>query len=74
MARFFIMLWGLLLGASAPALENNLPELKHGLHFTNAVETWDEALPLGNGRIGGMVFGGVRKEHIMLNESSVWSG
>jgi len=39
-----------------------------------ATSDWMTALPLGNGRIGGMVFGGVRKERIMLNESSVWSG
>lgn len=35
---------------------------------------WMKALPIGNGRLGGMVFGGVGRERIMLNESSVWSG
>jgi len=35
---------------------------------------WVEALPIGNGRLGGMVFGGVRVEHIQLNEDSVWYG
>lgn len=38
-----------------------------------AVE-WSEALPLGNGRIGAMVFGGVREEHLQINEESIWSG
>lgn len=33
-----------------------------------------ESLPLGNGRIGAMVFGGLAEERIVLNESSVWSG
>ena len=33
-----------------------------------------EALPVGNGRLGAMVFGGVRRERILLNEESVWSG
>jgi alpha-L-fucosidase 2 len=33
-----------------------------------------EALPLGNGRIGAMVFGGTRDERILLNEQSLWSG
>jgi len=35
---------------------------------------WTQALPLGNGRLGAMVFGGVDEERIMLNEDSVWSG
>lgn len=38
-----------------------------------AVE-WTEALPLGNGTLGGMVFGGISRERIQLNESTVWTG
>ena len=36
--------------------------------------TWTEALPVGNGRLGGMVFGGIQRERIQLNEESLWSG
>ncbi|HVW60136.1 MAG TPA: glycoside hydrolase N-terminal domain-containing protein [Puia sp.] len=37
--------------------------------------TWmTEAYPMGNGRIGGMVFGGIAKEHIQFNEQSLWTG
>lgn len=37
--------------------------------------TWmTEAYPMGNGRIGGMVFGGITKEHIQFNELSLWTG
>jgi len=35
---------------------------------------WHEALPVGNGRIGGMVYGGTGCETIKLNEDSIWSG
>lgn len=35
---------------------------------------WVQALPVGNGRLGGMVFGGVDRERIQLNEDSLWSG
>jgi alpha-L-fucosidase 2 len=35
---------------------------------------WEDALPLGNGRLGAMVFGNVALENISLNEQSVWSG
>jgi alpha-L-fucosidase 2 len=34
---------------------------------------WDHGIPVGNGRLGGMVFGGVADERIVLNEESVWS-
>ena len=35
---------------------------------------WNEALPVGNGRLGAMVFGGIEKERLQLNEESVWTG
>ncbi|HEY4208570.1 MAG TPA: glycoside hydrolase N-terminal domain-containing protein, partial [Puia sp.] len=38
-------------------------------------KTWmTEAYPMGNGTIGGMVFGGIAHEHIQLNENSLWTG
>ena len=35
---------------------------------------WTEALPIGNGRIGAMVFGGVDQERLQLNEDTLWAG
>jgi len=35
---------------------------------------WTEALPLGNGRLGAMVFGGTRQERFQLNEETIWAG
>ena len=35
---------------------------------------WEEAVPVGNGRIGAMVFGGVLRDHIQLSEETLWSG
>ncbi|WP_438433064.1 glycoside hydrolase family 95 protein [Gorillibacterium sp. sgz500922] len=35
---------------------------------------WEEALPVGNGRLGAMIFGGARRERIQLNEDTLWSG
>jgi alpha-L-fucosidase 2 len=38
-------------------------------------KTWmEDAYPIGNGRIGGMVFGGVQKEHIQFNDNTLWTG
>ncbi len=42
--------------------------------YTRAGAQFTEALPLGNGRLGAMVFGGTREERILLNEQSLWSG
>ncbi len=48
------------------------PDLKLWYHKPAAI--WTEALPIGNGRLGAMVFGGVHEELIQLNESTLWSG
>ena len=48
------------------------------LWYDKPAKDWNEALPLGNGKLGAMVFGGspkggVLQEKIQLNEDSVWS-
>jgi alpha-L-fucosidase 2 len=52
------------------AQENNNTKL----WYNKPANHWVEALPIGNGRIGAMVFGGVEKELLQLNESTLWSG
>ncbi len=44
------------------------------LWYGQPARRWVEALPLGNGRLGAMVFGGVVKERLQLNEESLWAG
>ncbi len=44
------------------------------LWYKNEAQDWNEALPVGNGRLGAMVFGRPLYEEIQLNEDSVWSG
>src|SRR5215203_4280417 len=39
-----------------------------------AGKTWENALPIGNGRLGAMIYGNTEKEIIQLNEHTVWSG
>lgn len=50
------------------------PEGRNVLWYREPAKVWEEALPLGNGRLGAMVFGGVADERIQLNESSLWDG
>jgi alpha-L-fucosidase 2 len=44
------------------------------LWYRQPARTWNEALPVGNGKLGAMIFGGVAREQIALNEDSVWEG
>jgi len=44
------------------------------LWYTQPAADWEEALPIGNGRMGAMIFSDPRMEHIQLNEDSVWYG
>ncbi|NOU92232.1 glycoside hydrolase family 95 protein [Paenibacillus sp. LMG 31456] len=53
---------------------NEVDHLKNTLWYEGPAGKWQEALPIGNGRLGGMVFGTVAQEKIQLNEDSVWYG
>ncbi len=44
------------------------------LWYAKPAANWNQALPVGSGRLGGMVFGGVDRELIQLNENTLWSG
>lgn len=44
------------------------------LHYTRPATEWVEALPVGNGRLGAMVFGGIHQERLQLNEDTLWAG
>jgi len=44
------------------------------VRFDRPAEQWIEALPVGNGRLGAMVFGGYPEERIQLNEDTIWAG
>lgn len=44
------------------------------LRYTQPAANWNEALPIGNGRLGAMVFGGVAQERLQLNEDTLWAG
>ena len=44
------------------------------LWYEAPAEAWTEALPVGNGRLGAMVFGGTMRERLQLNEDTLWAG
>lgn len=44
------------------------------LWYTSPAKVWEEALPVGNGRLGAMVFGNPQNERLQINEESIWAG
>ena len=60
-------LLALLLSPASAAPENLL-------RYDQPAQKWVEALPVGNGRLGAMVFGGIASERLQLNEATLWSG
>ena len=67
-----------LLGAMATAALNRgmaMPEIRETpIWFQRPADRWLQALPVGNGRLGAMVFGGTNRERLHLTESTLWSG
>jgi alpha-L-fucosidase 2 len=69
--RFLILVTVVLgpLTASAEA-----PNGATTLWYKEPARVWTEALPVGNGRLGAMIFGGIAEEHLQLNEDTLWTG
>ncbi len=68
---------GLALAFTAVLLASGVPLRAQSpavLWYRQPAAKWEEALPVGNGRLGAMVFGGVTNERIQLNENSIWAG
>src|SRR5688572_26232967 len=72
MQRFFSILFLLIFHASVAQIVTSDPDLK--LWYSKSASIWEEALPLGNAKTGAMVFGGIAKERIQLNDNTLWSG
>src|SRR5437588_464735 len=67
MRKFLFALW-----TASTALSFAAPSVL--LWYRQPAEKWVEALPIGNGRLGAVVFGKIADERIQLNEDTVWSG
>ena len=67
---FRFLLFAVLTTLAAHAADDNALKL----WYRQPARVWTQALPVGNGRLAAMVFGDARKEHLQLNEDTVWSG
>lgn len=68
MRHFFVL--SLTLAAALPTWAIQSPKL----WYTTPAKQWSEALPIGNGRLAAMVFGGIDAEHLQLNEETIYAG
>ena len=71
MPYFAVVAALLLIAVTGPAQDGDRSLLT--LWFDEPAPSWNHALPVGNGRLGAMVFGGVERERIQLNEETLWS-
>lgn len=77
-----LALWPFAAPPTGPLQGNGSPDFPpqdreapaHSLWYDEPAAQWNHALPVGNGRLGAMVFGGIGKERIQLNEDTVWAG
>ncbi|RAV98209.1 glycoside hydrolase family 95 protein [Pseudochryseolinea flava] len=56
------------------SLVTEIQAQQHQLWYDKPAANWNEALPIGNGRIAAMIFGGPGQERLQLNEETVWAG
>ena len=57
-----------------PEVSVRAPDASLCLWYTKPAVAWEEALPIGNGILGAMIYGGVAAERIQFNEHTVWKG
>ncbi|HVW63343.1 MAG TPA: glycoside hydrolase N-terminal domain-containing protein, partial [Puia sp.] len=61
-------------GTLSPAQKLPPAQTDMRLWYRQPAEKWTEALPIGNGDLGAMIFGGVGGDHLQFNESTLWTG
>ncbi|HET7618790.1 MAG TPA: glycoside hydrolase family 95 protein [Vicinamibacterales bacterium] len=73
----FVLLLMAPAAAASPATRQTAPaslDPTTHLWYTHPAEKWEDALPVGNGRLGAMVFGRTDEERIQINEETYWTG
>ena len=72
MSKLFYKIFPVVFGILCSNLFYAQQNLK--LTYDKPGTNWNEALPIGNGKLGAMIFGGVSQEHLQLNEETIWAG
>lgn len=61
-------------GSATAHAQSPVPDESPALWYDKPAKEWTDALPVGNGRLGAMIFGGVDQERLQLNEDTLWAG
>ncbi|MGZ3755078.1 MAG: glycosyl hydrolase family 95 catalytic domain-containing protein [Mucilaginibacter sp.] len=64
----------LVLTLTIPTLQSTAQTTDLKLWYNQPAQKWTDALPIGNGRLGAMIFGGVDEDRIQFNENTLWTG
>lgn len=72
MKKYILLLFCLVTIAFPALSQQKIQPLE--LWYDRPAKVWEEALPLGNGTTGAMVFGGIKNEQYSLNDHTLWSG
>jgi len=72
MKELIIITFLTILTTSCIAEKDELEEAE--IWFNQPAANWNEAIPIGNGTLGGMVYGGIESDTIKINEETLWSG
>ena len=70
MKKLRLIFWVCFAGVAAARAEQG----PMTIWYTAPAANWNQALPIGNGRLAAMVFGGIATEHIQFNEDTIWTG
>jgi alpha-L-fucosidase 2 len=77
LSALFLIISGCVTGPAGRSGQNQLDAEEFTgmkLWYEQPAKEWTQALPVGNGRLGAMVFGGVKNENIQFNEDTLWTG
>ena len=74
MVRLRLLFIIILLSSCGKSIDNEFEDTRMKLFYEHPAEEWTEALPVGNGRIGAMIFGKTDSERIQINEESLFAG
>lgn len=72
--RIFIVVFIVLCTSYCQSIDTPQPTADLRLWYNQPAQHWNQALPVGNGRLGAMIFGQPQREQLQLNEDTVWAG
>ena len=72
LATILCIIFATICNTATCSSKSAVKELK--LWYNQPASIWEEALPIGNGRLGAMIYGGKDQEHIQFNEETLWTG